>query len=448
MRMIMTLFPIIIVFYISFPSIFNSFAYGLEEQIQTLTMNQAVILALRENRDLIAARIQVDEARGRSIQAGLYPNPEVESSFGFDTFFANDGERNFSAGINQPLPLSGRISAQKKVANLNVKLSLLDITNLERLLVQNVRQTFIELLAIQQQLKLQETLINLNSELLKGIEASIKEGLASQQDLNAVAIALQQAKQQKEVLTALGKSKIYAINKLIGKPPGFTFTPQGKLENESLTDLNNYNLDIAFSRRPDLKFAEIGIELAKADMRLAKTLRFEDIKAGIFYENDRLVLDSASGEITDNDQLIGFKLTVPLPIFDRKQGLIAQAQSRENRAEENFRALKLSISQEVQDATNRVTTLSELLETYKTGILETAEENVKLVEDGFKQGLVGIVDVIQSRQQFAALTSSYINSLRDYHIALNDLQISTGYYPASITLNESEEVETNKDGKK
>jgi cobalt-zinc-cadmium efflux system outer membrane protein len=408
-----------------------------EEPIQTLTIDQAVEIALKENRSLAAAKIQVEEARGRLKQAGLYPNPDLESSFGFDTIFANDGERNFSAGINQPIPLSGRIGAQKEVAGLNVNLTLSDIANSERLLVQNVRQTFIELLAIEEQLKLQETLISLNSELLKGIESGIKEGLASQQDFNAVAIALQQARQEKEVLTALRKSKILAINNLIGKPPSFNFTPEGSLTYEPLSDLNNYNIDTAFSQRPDVRLAELNIELAKADTRLAKASRFEDITAGIFYENDRLVLDSSGGQITDNDQLIGMKVTIPLPVFDRKQGLIAEAQARENRAEENFSALKLTIGQEVSDALNRVTTLSKLLQTYQTGILRTAENNVKLVEDGFKQGLVGIADVIQSRQQFAALTSSYINSVRDYHIALNDLQVASGVYPNTITADET-----------
>ncbi|MAT38725.1 MAG: hypothetical protein CL946_03895 [Ectothiorhodospiraceae bacterium] len=356
-----------------------------QDPIQTLTIDQAVDIALKENRNLAAARMQVEEARGRLKQAGLYPNPDLESSFGFDTIFANDGERNFTAGINQPIPLSGRIGAQKEVANVNVNLTLSDIANSERLLVQNVRRTFIELLAIEEQLNLQETLTNLNSELRKGIEAGIKEGLASQQDLNAVAIALQQTRQEKVVLTALGKSKIYQINNLMGKPPGFKFTPLGKLDYESLKDLNDYSVGTAFSQRPDLRFAGLDIERAKADLKLAKALRYDDITAGVFYENDRLVFDSSGGQITDNDQLIGFKLTIPIPIFDRKQGLIAEARSRENRAEENFRALKLTISQEVSDALNRVTTLSELLGTYQTGILRTAEDNVKLVEDGFKQ---------------------------------------------------------------
>ncbi|MCZ6685575.1 MAG: TolC family protein [Candidatus Dadabacteria bacterium] len=419
-----------------------------EKPIQTLTIDQAVDIAIRENRDLIAARIQIEEARGRLKQAGLYPNPELESDFGIDTIFANDGERSFSVGINQPIPLSGRIGAQKKVASVDIKRTHADLTNIQRILARDVRLSFIELLTIEKQLKLQETLINLNSELLKGIDMGIKEGLASQQDLNAVAIALQQARQEKEVLIAQRKSNILKINNLLGKQPTFNFIPQGELAYEAVNDLNNYNIETAFAQRPDLKFAKLDVELAEADLKLAKALRFEDIKAGVFYGNDRLVLDSPVGRLTDSDQLIGFKVTVPLPIFDRKQGLVAEAQAREKRAEENVEALKLTISQEVSDALNRVTTLSDLLETYQTGILKTAEDNVILVEDGFKQGLVAIVDVIQSRQQFAALTSSYINTVRNYYVSLNDLQISTGKYQTSIISNKSKESEINVDGQK
>ena len=419
-----------------------------EEPIQKLTIDQAVEIAIRENRDLIAARIQIEEARGRLKQAGLYPNPELESDFGIDTIFANDGERSFSIGINQPIPLSGRIGAQKKVASVDIKRTHADLTNIQRILARDVRLSFIELLTIEKQLKLQETLINLNSELLKGIDMGIKEGLASKQDLNAVAIALQQARQEKEVLIAQRKSNILKINNLLGKQPTFNFIPQGELAYEAVNDLNNYNIETAFAQRPDLKFAKLDVELAEADLKLAKALRFEDIKAGVFYGNDRLVLDSPVGRLTDSDQLIGFKVTVPLPIFDRKQGLVAEAQAREKRAEENVEALKLTISQEVSDALNRVTTLSDLLETYQTGILKTAEDNVILVEDGFKQGLVAIVDVIQSRQQFAALTSSYINTVRNYYVSLNDLQISTGKYQTSIISNKSKESEINVDGQK
>jgi len=407
-----------------------------QEDISELSIDQAVDLALKENRDLSAAKIEIEESRARYKQSTLFPNPEIEFDFGSDIFFANEGERNFSATISQPISLSGRISAQKEIANANIKRTIANIANLERLLVMEVRRVFIELLAIEDQLVLQENLIELNNELLKAINVGINEGLASQQDLNAVAIALQQAVQKKEVLLAQRKSNLLSLNNLFGKPSSFSFKLIGKLEYEPNKKLNYFNIETAFLKRPDLKFNELNIEQTDADIKLAKALRFEDIKAGIFYRNDVLVLDSPIGELTDNDQLIGFKLTIPLPLFNRQQGLIMETQARKRRAEENVIALKLKISQEVSDALNRISTISNLLDTYKSGILKTAEDNVKIVEDGFKQGFVDIVNVIQSRQQYAVLSSTYINTVRDYELALNDLQISTGNYPSLTNINE------------
>ncbi len=429
-----TLLVIFVIFVTGISFSFFATTSDCEEPIHSLTIDQAVDIALRENRDLRAARIQIEEAKGRLTQAGLFPNPNFESSFSFDSFFANEGERAFSAGVSQPIPLSGRIGAQKKVARVDIKRTFADLANLERRLVRDVRRDFIEILAIDEQIKLQDTLINLNSDLVKGIKAGIKEGLASEKDLNAVAIALQQARQEKEVLIAQRKRNILELNRLLGKPPTFFFLPQGKLEYEAAKGLTDYSIETAYAQRPDLRFAKLGIDLTRADLGLAKALRFEDITVGISYERDRSVLDIPEGAIPNTGQRIGFRLTIPMPFFDRKQGLIAEARAREIRVEESVEALRLEISQEVNDALNRVTTLSALLETYRSGILKIAEDNVKLVEGGYKQGLTGITEVIQSRQQFATLKSSYINTVGDYEIALNELQIAAGIYPSTITF--------------
>lgn len=430
-------FTIFITFVTGFlTAFFNSVSYAAEEPIQ-LTIDQVVDIAIRENRDLRAARMRIEEARGRLTQSGLFPNPSLESNFSLDSLFANEGERIFYAGISQPIPLSGRIGAQKKVAHIDIKRTFAEIADVERKLVGDVRRDFIEILAIDEQIKLQDTLINLNSGLVKAIQAGINEGLASEKDLNAIAIALQQVRQEKEVLISTKRSKILELNRLLGKPPTFSFLPVGRLECEALVDLTKYSIETAYAQRPDLRFAELSTELARADLGLAKALRFEDITAGVFYERDRTILDIPQGKIPNADQLIGFRLTVPLPFFDRKQGLIAEVRAREIRAEESVEAIKLEIGHEVNDALNRVNTLSALLKTYQSGILKTAEDNVRLVEGSYKQGLVGITEVIQSRQQFANLKSSYINAVRDYQIALNDLQIATGNYPSTINFNET-----------
>ncbi|MGH7884946.1 MAG: TolC family protein [Thermodesulfobacteriota bacterium] len=421
-------------------ALFTTFSTA-EEQIQNLTINQAVEIALKENPDLNAARYQVKEAEGRLKQAGLYPNPSLETDFNFDAAFSNEGERNFSTGIVQPLPLSGRIGAQKNAAKVDVERTFANIADIERLLVKDVRLNFIQYLAVNEQLLLQENLIGLNTELIKGIKKGIKEGLASERDLNSVVIALQQARQEKEVLIAQKKSIVLELSGLLGKPPTFSFTTNEKLSYDPVENLSDHNAESAYINRPDFKLSKSNIEFEKANLALAKALRFEDIDAGIFYSRDRQILDIPQGAIPNTDNLLGIRLVIPLPFFDRKQGLIAETIARRTRAEVSNEALKIKIDREVSDALNRVNTLSALLGTYQSGILITAEKNVKLVENGFKQGLAGITDVIQSRQQFSTLTSSYINTLRDYHIALNDLQTAVGIYPHISSFNNKKGVE-------
>ena len=63
-----------------------------------------------------------------------------------------------------------------------------------------------------------------------------------------------------------------------------------------------------------------------------------------------------------------------------------------------------------------------------------------LVEDGYRQGLTSIVEVIQSRQQFAELKSSYIDTLAEYQRAVIDLEIAAGIFPGTIKLKHANEV--------
>ena len=140
------------------------------------------------------------------------------------------------------------------------------------------------------------------------------------------------------------------------------------------------------------------------------------------------------------DQFVDLKLSIPLPLFDRKQGRILETLALEDRAQKTAEALKLQIAQELADALNRVKTLAPLLESYAPGILKRAESNVKLVEDGYRQGLTSIVEVIQSRQQFTELKSSYIDTLAEYQRAVIDMEIAAGIFPGTIKLKQANEV--------
>ncbi len=81
-----------------------------------VSLDQAVVSALKNNFDPRAASFEIAKARGRLIQAGLWPNPELELNTTTDQTFRNEGERATSAGFQQAFPISGRIHFAKQVS--------------------------------------------------------------------------------------------------------------------------------------------------------------------------------------------------------------------------------------------------------------------------------------------------------------------------------------------
>ncbi|HEY5813591.1 MAG TPA: TolC family protein, partial [Terrimicrobiaceae bacterium] len=57
----------------------------------SITMDEAVRAALANNLDLRAARFEVEKARGRLIQSGLWPNPSLEFAWRTDRLGNNEG---------------------------------------------------------------------------------------------------------------------------------------------------------------------------------------------------------------------------------------------------------------------------------------------------------------------------------------------------------------------
>src|SRR5450830_966441 len=125
---------------------------------QSLTLEQAVQNAVANNRELAAARVRIEEAKARLQQAGLWPNPELELAGRFDNAFDNEGEHTVAAAVNQPFSVSGRVGAQKSVAQVDIERALVEVADLERRTAGAVRTAFTELIAIEEQLKLQQFL--------------------------------------------------------------------------------------------------------------------------------------------------------------------------------------------------------------------------------------------------------------------------------------------------
>ena len=395
-----------------------------------MTLPQAVDIAVQSNKDLQAARYAVEQARARLLQAGLPPNPRLDIAARNDLLFGNKGEYTASVGISQQFPVAGRIARQKEVARVDVALALAEIRQAELKLAGDVTSGFYRVLALNRQIEVRERLIDVDQKLVLGTRNRFKAAEVSELDVNAAQLELQRLTQERALLLGQRMTQLTLLNQLLGRSATQAIEVDDTLpSSEALPSLTDQQRQ-ALAVRPDLRFALLNADRAQADQALARAQRWEDWTVGVGLEQGRLVIDGGPPQATS--RALGISLSIPLPLLNKNQGRIAEAAAAGNQADARIEALKLSISNEVASAYAEAQRLQQAVSAYQGSMLALSARNVRLAQQGYNQGLISIVEVVQAQRQQGELNMAYLNTLDQYLQSLARLRIAAGEYVRSV----------------
>ncbi|MGH7208545.1 MAG: TolC family protein, partial [Nitrospiraceae bacterium] len=126
------------------------------------------------------------------------------------------------------------------------------------------------------------------------------------------------------------------------------------------------------------------------------------------------------------DESITAGLSVPLPLWYRRQGEIETALGAKHRAQaERLRAqneLTQAITQHVQD----VRTANEQLQVFETGLLNQAEQTLRVARISFQQGAASLLDLLDAQRVYRQTLLEYAQVRADLSIALARLERAVG----------------------
>ena len=128
----------------------------------SITVEEAVQMALEQNLGLKAQEQDLGIARGELFKAKVFVNPELELSGETDALFANEGEGVHSIGLGQTFFVGPKRRYRIGIAELNLGRTRKAIENSQRLLVAEVKDAFYTILLLQEKLKLAAELIEIN----------------------------------------------------------------------------------------------------------------------------------------------------------------------------------------------------------------------------------------------------------------------------------------------
>ena len=391
-----------------------------------LSMEGAVQAALMGNRDLAAARFAVKKAEGRLRQAGLLPNPEIEFNGFSDFITSGDGEGEFIIGLHQVLPLTARLPLAREVSRVGVAEALREVRNHERLLIARVQELYVRTQAARRR-SVAAGEAREDAAASSGLAAT--RLTAGQGTLAESALARVDEQRWGTVATSAAteaETLLLDLKTAAGMPAGAPLALTQTLES-AVDDLRARAGLSRATYRPDVELALLGMDRGGAETRLAQASAWEGIRVGVEYMQDRGV--DAPGGI-DTGHFLGVKVSLPLPIWDRKTGEIDVARATEEERTARVRALELEVGNDISAASRRVSLLEDQWRRYGRDTQPVIDAASREMVQGFEQGRVEARDLLLVRAQSTTLQVEATRIIEDLALALIDLEAAGGTHPA------------------
>jgi outer membrane protein, heavy metal efflux system len=136
------------------------------------------------------------------------------------------------------------------------------------------------------------------------------------------------------------------------------------------------------------------------------------------------VLGSYHREAGDESLVAG--LSVPLPLWYRRQGEIETALGTKYRAEADQARAQNELVQAVMQHAQEVHTAQDQLRVFETGLLKQADQTLTVARTSFRQGAASLLDVLDAQRVYRQILLEYAQVRADLSVALVRLERSVG----------------------
>jgi cobalt-zinc-cadmium efflux system outer membrane protein len=359
-----------------------------------------------QNPDLAAARLRIREAVGRMNQSGRLANPELETGVEHNPNFR---EGRIEVGFIQRFPITGRLRLEKDISLTELQASEAEVREVERQLTGQAREAVVKILAKRQRRELIREQSRVSGEFAESLADIAAKGETSLLDagharLEAASLALETRQLDAEETALVG-----GLKPLLGMRPGESLSVGGTLPEAALPGTGT---DV--SRRPDLQVAKLAALAAAQGVTLEQARRYDDVEGGIFAGAERSE-DAPDGY--DNEAIIGLRLKIPLPLWNKNEGAIQEAEAKQQRKEMEAIALSRSIRLEAETARSEMLEWAKMIAEIHDILLPLADEQTKLAEEAYRKAQGELQSVLRAREKRLELASARIDALQNFHLA-------------------------------
>jgi cobalt-zinc-cadmium efflux system outer membrane protein len=392
-------------------------------ETKPLALPQVVDYSLLNNGDLKSFREEKGIRDAGKVRAGLLPNPTLELEGETGALTGSSAENSLSLGVSQEFLLSGKRAKRLDLARRELEIYRWQLADRERGLRLEVKTAFYDVVLAEKRVALADRAIALNRQLLDVTKDRLAAGDIPELEMNLVQVELARSEGAKiDVAIVLNRNQA-RLYRLMGFPLGENPLIEGNFETDVLLTKNLAELKrFARDNRPDIKALEAEKSRGESDIVLARAEGVPNLTAGLALKRDTTSIEVGGVEGKDTAYTIGLRLSMPIPVFDRNQAGVQEARARRNSAESRWSTSVRGVEREVETAYASFLNANNILSLYRASIIPQLEENLKLTQEAYRLGEVGILSVIQEQKKFFEVNDVYLTALYDRQAALLKLE--------------------------
>lgn len=391
-------------------------AQAVQPDTLRLSLPDARAEALRQNPDLLAARLDTAVASGQLRQAGLLlrfnPTTDVLSA---------GGGSGVEVGISQELELFNQQGARRAAGRAGLEGAEAAVANVSRLAMGEVDRAFYRLLAAVRRSALADEVLGLNRRLAEVAGRQLREGEISRLDYNLATIELGRSRAR-----ALGARRErdqgnIDLGRLLGLRPGVVILPVADTSAPGISadssavspDAIDTTLavpraaaapleavdsltELALAQRPDLAERTAAIRQAEAQATAARRKALPN-----------LVVRGTSQREAGEARAFRPGIGLALPLFNRNQGEVEARLAAAQQAALERAALTTRVRAEVASAVTAYQTAKAEVAVFEATVLVPARQNRQLSETAYREGQIDLPELLLIRNQAVAAELDY-----------------------------------------
>ena len=376
---------------------------------QELTLQQAILDALRLNPSIQASRHELDARKQIQRSSFDLPKTDVMLIYGqYNSYSKNDN----NITVTQSIPFAV-LGSQGAMNRAMVRSSELQNVVAENDIVYQVKQVYYNLMLSNEIYALYQRQDSIYEGFAKAAAARYRTGESTLLE-HTTADA-----QRNEGIIQLRRNRAeafklqYQLKMLIGSPslPEVSGTALTQLPFDLAVDSAAYNSN------PGLLLNQQQIEIANREKKLQSAKMAPDLIVGAFSQTLTGVVNEDNGDVASgSDRFTGFQIGLSIPLwFKPHQARVKAAEYSKRAAESNLRYYEQTVQGQVGQVLHEIGMHKSTLQYYQDATLPNAERILGQSQISFRAGEIDFAEYLLEIRNAITIKENYLRTLNDYN---------------------------------